>query len=117
MFSVRHSFTDVYAGWPGSTCSAAVLSSSDLYLKAEDRPDGYLFPREVSRQVRDPDTHSSVLPPSGGTTEFLRVSVAAGCQQLHTHTHTDDVRCCLLKESVTEGSGPYLPRRFPIMPH
>ncbi|XP_042268951.1 uncharacterized protein [Thunnus thynnus] len=41
-------FTDVYAGWPGSTCSATVLSSSDLYLKAEDRPDGYLFPREKS---------------------------------------------------------------------
>ncbi|XP_008300640.1 putative nuclease HARBI1 [Stegastes partitus] len=41
-------FTDVYAGWPGSTSSATVLSSSDLYLKAEDRPDGYLFPREVS---------------------------------------------------------------------
>ncbi|XP_070828658.1 uncharacterized protein [Chaetodon trifascialis] len=42
------SFTDVYAGWPGSTSSASVLSSSDLYLKAEDRPDGYLFPRERS---------------------------------------------------------------------
>uniref|UniRef100_A0A3Q1GDL9 Retinoblastoma-like 2 (p130) n=1 Tax=Acanthochromis polyacanthus TaxID=80966 RepID=A0A3Q1GDL9_9TELE len=41
-------FTDVYAGWPGSTSSATVLSSSDLYLKAEDRPDGYLFPREKS---------------------------------------------------------------------
>ncbi|XP_018534971.1 uncharacterized protein LOC108885223 isoform X2 [Lates calcarifer] len=41
-------FTDVYAGWPGSSSSAAVLSSSDLYLKAEDRPDGYLFPRERS---------------------------------------------------------------------
>lgn len=41
-------FTDVYAGWPGSTSSAAVLSGSDLYLKAEDRPDGYLFPREKS---------------------------------------------------------------------
>ncbi|KAM3610041.1 uncharacterized protein V6R79_024345 [Siganus canaliculatus] len=41
-------FTDVYAGWPGGTSSAAVLSSSDLYLKAEDRPDGYLFPREKS---------------------------------------------------------------------
>ncbi|KAM4573926.1 uncharacterized protein PAE49_008645 isoform 1-T1 [Odontesthes bonariensis] len=41
-------FTDVYAGWPGSTSSDAVLSSSDLYLKAEDRPDGYLFPREKS---------------------------------------------------------------------
>ncbi|KAK2880658.1 hypothetical protein Q8A73_023356 [Channa argus] len=41
-------FTDVYAGWPGSTSSAAVLSSSDLYLKAEDRPDGYLFTREKS---------------------------------------------------------------------
>ena len=38
----------MYAGWPGSTSSDAVLSSSDLYLKAEDRPDGYLFPREVS---------------------------------------------------------------------
>ncbi|XP_071318000.1 uncharacterized protein [Trachinotus anak] len=43
-------FTDVYAGWPGSSSSAAVLSSSDLYLKAEDRPDGYLFPREVRAQ-------------------------------------------------------------------
>lgn len=42
------SFTDVYAGWPGSISSASVLCSSDLYLKAEDRPDGYLFPREVS---------------------------------------------------------------------
>ncbi|CAJ1055795.1 protein ANTAGONIST OF LIKE HETEROCHROMATIN PROTEIN 1-like isoform X2 [Xyrichtys novacula] len=41
-------FTDVYAGWPGSTSMASVLSSSDLYLKAEDRPDGYLFPREKS---------------------------------------------------------------------
>ncbi|XP_061577547.1 uncharacterized protein LOC133444079 isoform X2 [Cololabis saira] len=41
-------FTDVYAGWPGSTSSSAVLCSSDLYLKAEDRPDGYLFPREKS---------------------------------------------------------------------
>ncbi|XP_058500528.1 uncharacterized protein LOC131469526 [Solea solea] len=41
-------FTDVYAGWPGSSSSATVLSSSDLYLKAEDRPDGYLFPRERS---------------------------------------------------------------------
>ncbi|XP_035859383.1 protein ALP1-like [Sander lucioperca] len=41
-------FTDVYAGWPGGTSSAAVLSSSDLYLKAEDRPDGYLFPRQKS---------------------------------------------------------------------
>uniref|UniRef100_UPI0037E91488 uncharacterized protein n=1 Tax=Semicossyphus pulcher TaxID=241346 RepID=UPI0037E91488 len=41
-------FTDVYAGWPGSTNSASVLSSSDLYLKAEDRADGYLFPREKS---------------------------------------------------------------------
>ncbi|XP_035521259.1 protein ANTAGONIST OF LIKE HETEROCHROMATIN PROTEIN 1 [Morone saxatilis] len=41
-------FTDVYAGWPGSSSSASVLSSSDLYLKAEDRPDGYLFPREKS---------------------------------------------------------------------
>uniref|UniRef100_A0A3Q3LN68 DDE Tnp4 domain-containing protein n=1 Tax=Labrus bergylta TaxID=56723 RepID=A0A3Q3LN68_9LABR len=40
-------FTDVYAGWPGSTSTASVLSSSDLFLKAEDRPDGYLFPREV----------------------------------------------------------------------
>lgn len=47
MFVSVDSFTDVYAGWPGSTSSAAVLSSSDLYLKAEDRPDGYLFPREV----------------------------------------------------------------------
>ncbi|KAG7218053.1 hypothetical protein INR49_020663 [Caranx melampygus] len=44
----RFVFTDVYAGWPGSSSSAAVLSSSDLYLKAEDRPDGYLFPRERS---------------------------------------------------------------------
>ncbi|KAM8751452.1 uncharacterized protein AB9X84_013010 [Acanthopagrus schlegelii] len=41
-------FTDVYAGWPGSISSASVLCSSDLYLKAEDRPDGYLFPREKS---------------------------------------------------------------------
>uniref|UniRef100_A0A672ZJ56 DDE Tnp4 domain-containing protein n=2 Tax=Sphaeramia orbicularis TaxID=375764 RepID=A0A672ZJ56_9TELE len=41
-------FTDVYAGWPGSTSSVTVLSSSDLYLKAEDRPDGYLFPRDKS---------------------------------------------------------------------
>ncbi|XP_069384517.1 uncharacterized protein [Paralichthys olivaceus] len=41
-------FTDVYAGWPGSSSSATVLCSSDLYLKAEDRPDGYLFPRERS---------------------------------------------------------------------
>ncbi|XP_049429633.1 uncharacterized protein LOC125887123 [Epinephelus fuscoguttatus] len=41
-------FTDVYAGWPGSTNSSTVLSSSDLYLKAEDRPDGYLFPRQRS---------------------------------------------------------------------
>uniref|UniRef100_A0A3Q3X715 DDE Tnp4 domain-containing protein n=1 Tax=Mola mola TaxID=94237 RepID=A0A3Q3X715_MOLML len=41
-------FTDVYAGWPGSTSSASVLCSSDLYLKAEDRPDGYLFPRQKS---------------------------------------------------------------------
>ncbi|XP_038561358.1 protein ALP1-like isoform X2 [Micropterus salmoides] len=41
-------FTDVYAGWPGSTSSAIVLASSDLYLRAEDRPDGYLFPREKS---------------------------------------------------------------------
>ncbi|XP_042337979.1 protein ANTAGONIST OF LIKE HETEROCHROMATIN PROTEIN 1-like [Plectropomus leopardus] len=41
-------FTDVYAGWPGSTSSSTVLASSDLYLKAEDRPDGYLFPRQVS---------------------------------------------------------------------
>lgn len=41
-------FTDVYAGWPGSTSMSSVLSSSDLYLKAEDRPDGYLFPREKS---------------------------------------------------------------------
>nr|XP_020516980.1 protein ALP1-like [Labrus bergylta] len=41
-------FTDVYAGWPGSTSTASVLSSSDLFLKAEDRPDGYLFPREKS---------------------------------------------------------------------
>ncbi|XP_068168749.1 uncharacterized protein [Antennarius striatus] len=47
---VNHSlcFTDVYAGWPGSTSTTSVLSSSDLYLKAEDRPDGYLFPREKS---------------------------------------------------------------------
>ncbi|XP_059191461.1 uncharacterized protein LOC131973472 [Centropristis striata] len=44
----RVCFTDVYAGWPGSTSSATVLSSSDLYLKAEDRPDGYLFPRQKS---------------------------------------------------------------------
>uniref|UniRef100_A0A3P9HCQ4 DDE Tnp4 domain-containing protein n=1 Tax=Oryzias latipes TaxID=8090 RepID=A0A3P9HCQ4_ORYLA len=44
----RLRFTDVYAGWPGSNSSASVLSSSDLYLKAEDRPDGYLFPREKS---------------------------------------------------------------------
>lgn len=39
-------FTDVYAGWQGSSNSAAVLSSSDLYLKAEERADGYLFPRQ-----------------------------------------------------------------------
>ncbi|KAM9854917.1 uncharacterized protein ACBR49_003459 [Aulostomus maculatus] len=47
---VDHSirFADVYAGWPGSSSSATVLCSSDLYLKAEDRPDGYLFPRERS---------------------------------------------------------------------
>ncbi|RVE72158.1 hypothetical protein OJAV_G00058770 [Oryzias javanicus] len=44
----RLRFTDVYAGWPGSNSSASVLSSSDLYLKAEDRPDGYLFSREKS---------------------------------------------------------------------
>ncbi|KAM7415197.1 hypothetical protein PAMA_019834 [Pampus argenteus] len=37
----------MYACWPGTTCSATVLSSPDLYLK-EDRPDGYLFPREKS---------------------------------------------------------------------
>ncbi|XP_070686501.1 uncharacterized protein [Pempheris klunzingeri] len=47
---VDHSarFTDVYAGWPGSTSSASVLASSDLYLRAEDCPDGYLFPRQKS---------------------------------------------------------------------
>ncbi|XP_017295339.1 protein ANTAGONIST OF LIKE HETEROCHROMATIN PROTEIN 1 [Kryptolebias marmoratus] len=44
----NHCFTDVYAGWPGSSSSAAVLSSSDLFLKAEDRPDSYLFPKEKS---------------------------------------------------------------------
>ncbi|XP_039665752.1 protein ANTAGONIST OF LIKE HETEROCHROMATIN PROTEIN 1-like isoform X2 [Perca fluviatilis] len=48
VFLFPNSFTDVYAGWPGGTSSAAVLSSSDLYLKAEDRPDGYLFPRQNS---------------------------------------------------------------------
>lgn len=42
------SFTDVYAGWPGSTSSASVLSRSDLHTKAEDQADGYLFPKEVS---------------------------------------------------------------------
>lgn len=42
------SFTDVYAGWPGSTSAASVLHSSELYMQAEDRPDGFLFPREVS---------------------------------------------------------------------
>lgn len=42
------SFTDVYAGWPGSTSSASVLSRSDLRTKAEDQADGYLFPKEVS---------------------------------------------------------------------
>lgn len=39
-------FTDVYAGWPGGSNAAAVLSSSDLYMKAEHRPDGYLFPQQ-----------------------------------------------------------------------
>ncbi len=59
---VSNSFTDVYAGWPGSTSSAAVLASSDLYLKAEDRPDGYLFPREVSVQPPSPSA-----PPAPAT--------------------------------------------------
>uniref|UniRef100_A0A3Q3B3H0 Protein ANTAGONIST OF LIKE HETEROCHROMATIN PROTEIN 1 n=1 Tax=Kryptolebias marmoratus TaxID=37003 RepID=A0A3Q3B3H0_KRYMA len=48
----NHCFTDVYAGWPGSSSSAAVLSSSDLFLKAEDRPDSYLFPKELSPEQR-----------------------------------------------------------------
>lgn len=46
--SPPRSFTDVYAGWPGGTSAASVLHSSELYMQAEDRPDGLLFPREVS---------------------------------------------------------------------
>lgn len=59
------SFTHVYAGCPGNSSSAAVLSSSDLLLRAEERPDGFLFPREVSahlhrwRQVCCRDNHDA----------------------------------------------------------
>ncbi|KAK7891762.1 hypothetical protein WMY93_023725 [Mugilogobius chulae] len=41
-------FTHVYAGWPGSSSNATVLSSSDLFLKAEDQHQGALFPQEKS---------------------------------------------------------------------
>ncbi|XP_072291378.1 uncharacterized protein [Eucyclogobius newberryi] len=44
-------FTHVYAGWPGSSSSSTVLSSSDLFLKAEDQLQGALFPPE--RQAAD----------------------------------------------------------------
>uniref|UniRef100_A0A8D3D085 DDE Tnp4 domain-containing protein n=1 Tax=Scophthalmus maximus TaxID=52904 RepID=A0A8D3D085_SCOMX len=37
-------FTDVYAGWPGSSSSATVLSSSDLYLKRSLLSDGVEIP-------------------------------------------------------------------------
>lgn len=56
------SFTDVYAGWPGSTSAASVLHSSELYMQAEDRPDGFLFPREVS--VIPPGLKTPCPPPT-----------------------------------------------------
>ncbi|XP_028441087.1 putative nuclease HARBI1 [Perca flavescens] len=50
-------FTDVYAGWPGGTSSAAVLSSSDLYLKAEAVQDGtcYLTGESYTLYTCSPD--------------------------------------------------------------
>ncbi|KAF0035512.1 hypothetical protein F2P81_013270 [Scophthalmus maximus] len=45
------SFTDVYIGWPGRTHDARVLSNSDLFITAEERQNGYLFPREKSKML------------------------------------------------------------------
>ncbi|KAM9376236.1 putative nuclease HARBI1 [Pholidichthys leucotaenia] len=47
----QHCFTDVDVGRPGNFSTSAVLSSSDLYLKAEDGPDGHLFPTGKSLVV------------------------------------------------------------------
>uniref|UniRef100_A0A1A8C4B5 DDE Tnp4 domain-containing protein n=1 Tax=Nothobranchius kadleci TaxID=1051664 RepID=A0A1A8C4B5_NOTKA len=41
---------DVYVGWPGRTHDARVLSNSTIFIKAEQQ-DGYLFPREMSRDI------------------------------------------------------------------
>ncbi|XP_075036065.1 GPI inositol-deacylase [Mixophyes fleayi] len=41
-------FTDVFIGWPGRSHDARVLGNSDLYQIAEERQDGWLFPREVN---------------------------------------------------------------------
>ncbi|KAF0032200.1 hypothetical protein F2P81_014490 [Scophthalmus maximus] len=49
--ALTNSFKDVYIGWPGRTHDARVLSNSDLFITAEERQNGYLFPREKSKML------------------------------------------------------------------
>uniref|UniRef100_A0A3B5KDL7 DDE Tnp4 domain-containing protein n=1 Tax=Takifugu rubripes TaxID=31033 RepID=A0A3B5KDL7_TAKRU len=97
-------FTDVYAGWPGSTSSASVLSCSDLHTKAEDQADGYLFPKEVSVEIPVHLIGDTSFPLKPWLMKSYSLKDQLSPEQ-HRFTHTLSSACSVVDTAFTRLKG------------
>uniref|UniRef100_A0A3B5KIL0 DDE Tnp4 domain-containing protein n=1 Tax=Takifugu rubripes TaxID=31033 RepID=A0A3B5KIL0_TAKRU len=95
---------DVYAGWPGSTSSASVLSCSDLHTKAEDQADGYLFPKEVSLMIPVHLIGDTSFPLKPWLMKSYSLKDQLSPEQ-HRFTHTLSSACSVVDTAFTRLKG------------
>uniref|UniRef100_A0A8D3DUQ9 DDE Tnp4 domain-containing protein n=1 Tax=Scophthalmus maximus TaxID=52904 RepID=A0A8D3DUQ9_SCOMX len=92
---VDHNFlVNVYIGWPGRTHDARVLANSDLFITAEERQNGYLFPREIPVHIIGDAASPLKQWLMKGFTQHLQLSQ----EQAH-FTHTLRRWRCLMKRN------------------
>ncbi|XP_075062068.1 uncharacterized protein LOC142150776 [Mixophyes fleayi] len=84
----NYCFTDVFIGWPGRSHDARVLANSDLYQIAEERQDGWLFPREKSTFVDGVEIPVHII---GDAAYPLRRWLMKGFTQQH-HLSQEQIR-------------------------
>ncbi|XP_075053822.1 uncharacterized protein LOC142139861 [Mixophyes fleayi] len=84
----NYCFTDVFIGWPGHSHDARVLANSDLYQIAEERQDGWLFPREKSTFVDGVEIPVHII---GDAAYPLRRWLMKGFTQQH-HLSQEQIR-------------------------
>ncbi|XP_075056973.1 uncharacterized protein LOC142143161 [Mixophyes fleayi] len=84
----NYCFTDVFIGWPGRSHDARVLANSDLYQIAEEKQDGWLFPREKSTFVDGVEIPVHII---GDAAYPLRRWLMKGFTQQH-HLSQEQIR-------------------------